>query len=107
MDGLAIARHDPHQPTRTADHVLLPPAGRVEAIVTGPAATKPARLVSRCVDTGPQGDPNPAMIRADMVPQSASQATPRIPQSSLKPHVTSLDLTTEEKVSPRFTAIFT
>ena len=107
MDGMPIARNDPHHATRMADHVLLPPAGRVEAIVTGPAATKSARLVSRCVDTGPQGDPNPAMILADIVPQSASQATPKISQSSLKSYVKSLDLTAEEKAPPRFTAIFT
>jgi suppressor of ftsI len=107
MDGMPIARHDPHHPTRVLDHVLLPPAGRVEAIVTGPAATKSTRLVSRCVDTGPQGDPNPAMILADIVPQSASQATPKISQSSLKSYVKSLDLTAEEKAPPRFTAIFT
>ena len=107
MDGMPIARHDPDHPTRVLDHVLLPPAGRVEAIVTGPAATKSTRLVSRCVDTGPQGDPNPAMILADIVPQSASQATPRISQSSLKSYVKSLDLTAEEKAPPRFTAIFT
>src|SRR5580692_11142749 len=50
MDGMPIAQHDPNHPTRTADHVLLPPAGRVEAIVTGPAAGTPRRLVSRCVD---------------------------------------------------------
>ena len=107
MDGMPIAQHDPHHPTRVADHVLLPPAGRMEAIVTGPAATKSTRLVSGCVDTGPQGDPNPAMILADIIPQSASQATPRISQSSLKPYVKSLDLTAEEKAPPRFTVIFT
>src|SRR6202030_3516275 len=78
MDGMPIAEHDPSRRTRSADHVLLPPAGRLEAIVTGPAATAPGRLVSRCVDTGPQGDANPAMILADIVAQSASEATPRI-----------------------------
>ena len=107
MDGMPIAQHDAHHPTRVADHVLLPPAGRMEAIVTGPAATKSTRLVSGCVDTGPQGDPNPAMILADIIPQSASQATPRISQSSLKPYVKSPDLTAEEKAPPRFTVIFT
>src|ERR1700692_3800300 len=35
MDGMPIARHDPDHRTRTADHVSLPPAGRLEAIVTG------------------------------------------------------------------------
>ena len=107
MDGMPIARHDPDHPTRVAGHVLLPPAGRVEAIVTGPAATQSTLLVSRCVDTGPQGDPNPAMILADIVRQSASPATPRISQSSLKPYMKSLDLTAEEKAPSRFTVIFT
>jgi len=107
MDGMPIAQHDPSHRTRIAEHVLLPPAGRVEAIVTGPAATAPGLLVSRCVDTGPQGDPNPAMILADIVRQSASPATPRISQSSLKPYLKSLDLTAEEKAPSRFTVIFT
>src|SRR6266404_3234450 len=45
MDGMPIALHDPDHRTRTTDHVLLPPAGRLEAIVTGPAAGTPRRLV--------------------------------------------------------------
>jgi len=46
MDGEPIAHHDPDHRTRVADHVLLPPAGRLEAIVTGPAAGMPQRLIS-------------------------------------------------------------
>ena len=107
MDGMPIAWHDPDHRTRIADHVLLPPAGRVEAIVTGPAAGAPRRLVSRCVDTGPDGDPNPSMVLADLVPKSASRATPRISESSLKPDLKSLDLAAEEKTPPRFSVIFT
>jgi len=107
LDGMPIARHDPDHPTRVAGHVLLPPAGRVEAIVTGPAATKSTRLVSRCVDTGPQGDPNPAMILADIVAKSRSQTTPRLREASREPDVKSLDLSAEEKVPPRFTVTFT
>src|SRR5260370_36949390 len=34
MDGMPIALHDSNHRTRSADHVLLPPAGRLEAIVT-------------------------------------------------------------------------
>src|ERR1700674_4352344 len=71
MDGMPIALHDPNHRTRIVDHVLLPPAGRIEAIVTGPSAGTPRRLISHCVDTGPVGDPNPAMILADIVPRSA------------------------------------
>jgi suppressor of ftsI len=107
MDGMPIAQHDPNHRTRIADHVLLPPAGRVEAIVTGPAAGAQRRLVSRCVDTGPDGDPNPSMVLADLVPKSASRATPRISESSLKPDLKSLDLAAEEKTPPRFSVIFT
>src|SRR3984893_17191312 len=84
MDGEPIAAHDPDHRTRIAGHVLLPPAGRLEAIVTGPAAGTPGRLVSRCVDTGPDGDPNPAMILADLVPRPAEDATPKIPESAIK-----------------------
>src|SRR5205823_3141243 len=72
MDGMPVAQHDPNHPSRIADHVLLAPAGRMEAIVTGPAAGAAIRLISHCVDTGPQGDPNPAMVLADVVPKPAS-----------------------------------
>jgi FtsP/CotA-like multicopper oxidase with cupredoxin domain len=49
------------------NHVLVPPAGRVEAIVTGPLADSHATLRSLCFDTGPDGDSNPAMVVADIV----------------------------------------
>src|SRR3981081_1515608 len=35
MECYPIAHHDPDHRTRIADHFLLPPAGRLEAIVTG------------------------------------------------------------------------
>jgi FtsP/CotA-like multicopper oxidase with cupredoxin domain len=107
MDGEPIAHHDPDHRTRAADHVLLPPAGRLEAIVTGPAAGTPQRLISRCVDTGPDGDPNPAMVLADIVPRSATDSTSKISQSSLKPDFKTLDLAAEEKAPPRFIVTFT
>src|SRR5882762_524650 len=106
MDGEPIARHDPDHRTRVADHVLLPPAGRLEAIVTGPAAGMPQRLISHCVDTGPDGDPNPAMVLADIVPRSAADSTRKISQSSLKPDFKTLDLAAEEKAPPRFIVTF-
>jgi FtsP/CotA-like multicopper oxidase with cupredoxin domain len=107
MDGMPIAQHDPHHPTRMADHVLLPPAGRLEAIVSGPTAASPRHLISRCVDTGPDGDPNPAMILADIAPRPATNATPKLSKSSLQPEIKELDLAAEEKVPPRFTVTFT
>jgi len=107
MDGMPIALHDPNRGTRIVDHVLLPPAGRLEAIVTGPAAGTARHLVSRCVDTGPDGDPNPAMVLADIVPRSATDSPAIARKSSLKPEFKALDLTAEEKAPPRFTVTFT
>src|SRR6202140_1341284 len=107
MDGMPIALHDPNHPTRITNHVLLPPAGRLEAIVTGPAAGMPRRLISRCVDTGPDGDSNPAMVLADIVSRSSADAISRISESPLKPALNPLDFAAEEKVPPRFIVTFT
>jgi suppressor of ftsI len=107
MDGMPIARHDPNHRTLIADHVLLPPAGRVEAIVTSPAAGTPRRLISRCVDTGPDGDPNPAMVLADIATRSSASSPAKAARSSLKPELKTLDLVAEEKAPPRFTVTFT
>src|SRR5258707_138663 len=38
LDGMPLAYHDPEHPKRTTNHLLLAPAGRLEAIVTGPPA---------------------------------------------------------------------
>jgi FtsP/CotA-like multicopper oxidase with cupredoxin domain len=67
LDGMPLAYHDPSVRKRSMKHVLLPPAGRVEAIVTGPPANSNAALRSLCFDTGPDGDSNPAMVLADIV----------------------------------------
>jgi suppressor of ftsI len=107
MDGMPIALHDPNHRTRIVDHVLLPPAGRLEAIVTGPEAGTPRRLISGCVDTGPDGDPNPAMVLADIVPRRAAGSIQKVLKSSRKPDLKSLDLAAEEKAPPRFTVTFT
>jgi suppressor of ftsI len=107
MDGVPISQHDPGHRTRTADHVLLPPAGRMEAIVIGPTTGTSSHLVSRCVDTGPAGDPNPAMILADIAAQPAEKVTSRASRSSLKPVPKALDLTVEEKSPPQFVVTFT
>src|SRR5260370_32592288 len=74
---MPLAYHDPSIRTRSMSHVLLPPAGRVEAIVTGPPADSHVALRSRCFDTGPDGDSNPAMILADIVSAKPSSLQPR------------------------------
>jgi FtsP/CotA-like multicopper oxidase with cupredoxin domain len=74
LDGMPLAFHDPKHRTEFADHILVPPAGRVEAIVTGPKPGAQASLRTLCFDTGSDGDPNPAMVLADMV--DLAQPTP-------------------------------
>ena len=66
LDGMPLSYHDPQRSTRKGDHILLPPAGRVEVIVIGPPSGAAATLSTRCVDTGPDGDANPAMVIADV-----------------------------------------
>jgi FtsP/CotA-like multicopper oxidase with cupredoxin domain len=66
LDGMPLSYHDPQRSTRKVDHVLLPPAGRVEAIVIGPPSGSAVTLSTRCVDTGPDGDANPDMVIADV-----------------------------------------
>jgi suppressor of ftsI len=107
MDGMPVGQHDPNHRTRIADHVLLPPAGRLEAIITGPSSAAPHRLISRCVDTGPDGDPNPAMTLADIVPKHALVATGGNTGKQRKPDLKTLDLSAEEKEAPRFVVTFT
>src|SRR5207302_11300199 len=77
LDGMPLAYHDPSIRKRSMSHVLVPPAGRVEAIVTGPPADSHAALRSRCFDTGRDGDSNPAMVLADLVPAQPSSVQPR------------------------------
>lgn len=66
LDGMPLGYHDPRRRTEQVHHILLAPAGRVEAIITGPKAGMQTRLRSLCVDTGADGDPNPEMTIADV-----------------------------------------
>jgi FtsP/CotA-like multicopper oxidase with cupredoxin domain len=75
LDGMPLAFHDPTRRTEEFHHVLLPPAGRVEAIVTGPRAGIHASLRTSCVDTGKAGDPNLAMVLADLDTTVQAKAT--------------------------------
>jgi suppressor of ftsI len=64
LDGVPLAVRYPHRALRRVDHLVIPPAGRLEAIVVGPAAGPNRTLRSRCVDLGAAGDPNPEMLLA-------------------------------------------
>jgi FtsP/CotA-like multicopper oxidase with cupredoxin domain len=109
MDGAPLAYRDPRHPTRVTDHVLLPPAGRLEAIVTGPRAGARATLRTRCVDTGPDGDSNPAMVLAEIVP--GAHTTIRQPVARLQQEPAAFgmpqNLAQVEQSAPQATIIFT
>jgi FtsP/CotA-like multicopper oxidase with cupredoxin domain len=90
------------------DHVLLPPGGRVEAIVTGPPANSNITLRTRCVDTGTDGDWNPEMILANILPKRPSAVSAHYVPIDKRPPVRNLvDVTGFEKNSPDFTVNFT
>jgi suppressor of ftsI len=108
LDGMPLGYHDPTHPTRSADHVLVPPAGRMEAIVTGPASGGKTAFRSLCVDTGVDGDPNPGMVLADIVPARGSAEVP--PQTSTDvelPAYKVVNLKAAEHTEPDFAVIFT
>ena len=107
MDGMPLAYHDPDHPTRVAEHVLLSPAGRLEAIVTGPAVRSSAFLRTRCVDTGPVGDPNPAMVLADLVPGPPNLSRSSNEVNAQPPAYKRIDLAAEQNAPPRFVVVFT
>jgi FtsP/CotA-like multicopper oxidase with cupredoxin domain len=110
LDGMPLSYHDPHRSTRRVDHVLVPPAGRVEAIVIGPTSNSQATLSSRCVDTGPDGDANPAMVIADVgAPGDHSAARDVLDSTGPPAHdkVTKTLLHELEVDKPDFTVTFT
>jgi len=99
FDGVPINENgNAEQPVVWRGHILLPPAGRAEFIVKGPAEGVRASLVTRSVDTGPAGENDPTRPLAAIVtkanavePQSqvpvspASSIAPTIPLSQVKP----------------------
>jgi suppressor of ftsI len=108
MDGMPLAVHDPDHPTRLADHVLLPPAGRLEAIVSSPASGTHASLRTRCVNTGTAGDPNPGMVLADIVPDRKHSALVALRSGDPQPPLPrKVDLEAWEKSAPDFVVNFT
>jgi FtsP/CotA-like multicopper oxidase with cupredoxin domain len=112
LDGMPIAYHQPESPTRTANHFLLAPAGRLEAIVTGPPQGVHAALRTLCVDTGPAGDPNPGMVLADIVPRSAqvesTASTKQARAVDKRPPVHSpIDVERFKNTAPDFVVTFT
>ena len=108
LDGMPLAYHDPKHPRKIVDHALVPPAGRLEAIVTGPDRAAHLSLRTLCVDTGPLGDPNPGMVLADLHTGSSAQPAPERNNRKLRPpEYKSVDLSAYESSQPDFAVVFT
>ncbi len=78
FDGVPLDAWPGNPTSRTVSHLLIPPAGRAEFVVTGTG--KPSVLRSACFDSGKVGDPDPPAIIANLVPTAqatnASDAAP-------------------------------
>ena len=110
LDGMPFAFHEPNIRSRRFSHVLLAPAGRMEAIVTGPPSGERATLHTRCFDTGSDGDPNGAMVLADLVPKHSSRVPRTIVEDTGRPVYQAVPLAIKHSVEqsePQFTAVFT
>lgn len=112
LDGIPLTYHEPEIPTRIAHHLLLAPAGRLEAIVTGPPAGTRSVLRTICVDTGPDGDPNPGMVLADLAQASSDQPTSGPPEQvhaidNPPPLYKPIDAERLKKAAPDFIVTFT
>src|ERR1700688_3342676 len=108
LDGMPLAYHEPKHPTKIVEHVLVPPAGRLEAIVTGPGASIHSAFRTRCVNTGPDGDPNPAMVLADVRPGSSAPLVKQVVNRDVRPaQYKQVDLGAYEVSRPDFVVSFT
>jgi len=113
LDGMPLAYRGPDGPTRATDHLLLSPAGRLEAIVTGPPSGTLRALRTLCVDTGPDGDPNPGMVLADLTQPSSDRIGSKSPPKQVhaidehRPLYKRFDPERLKKTTPDFTVTFT
>ena len=113
LDGMPLAYHEPRTPTLTAKHLLVAPAGRLEAIVTGSPPGAYVALRTLCVDTGPDGDPNPGMVLADLVQPSSGRPGSHASREQLhavdhRPAVYKpIDVEPFKRTAPEFTVTFT
>jgi len=106
LDGMPLAYHEPSRPRQFLDHFLLAPAGRIEAIVTGPPIGDRTALRTRCVDTGPDGDANPEMVLADIIPGRQIPAS-RYVRTTGRPVYKIVHVDRLEKSVPDFVCTFT
>jgi suppressor of ftsI len=66
IDGFALDSYPGTPPTVTVPYLVVPVAARAEFVVTGPVSGA-TKLRTLCYDTGPNGDPDPMVILADIL----------------------------------------
>jgi FtsP/CotA-like multicopper oxidase with cupredoxin domain len=89
FDGVPVGSQDGRRQGRTItrNHILVPPAGRVEFIMTAPSASvQNAALVTRRVHTGPKGFIDPTRTLATISPTRSAEKLPVIPLPSAAPN---------------------
>jgi FtsP/CotA-like multicopper oxidase with cupredoxin domain len=87
LDGVPIHNKDlPLSHSIRLNHLGVPPGGRIEFVVEGPAAGSKASLVTRGVNTGAMGENDPTRAIAEVV----AKADAPEPQSSLAKNPTPL-----------------
>ena len=74
-DGVPLGTLPGSARTQTLEHIVIPPAGRAEFIVTG--SRVPAVLRTAAYDTGPIGDKNPKAELATLVDDGGGTAADR------------------------------
>jgi FtsP/CotA-like multicopper oxidase with cupredoxin domain len=84
LDGVPVdANGDAKNHLLWQNHLGIPPGGRIEFVVKGPAEGTPASLVTRSVNTGAIGENDPSRPLATIVAkQDASEPPSKLPQSA-------------------------
>ncbi|HEX4014912.1 MAG TPA: multicopper oxidase family protein [Candidatus Cybelea sp.] len=95
IDGYALNVNPGDPPVMNVNRYVIPVAGRVEFVVTGPASGT-SELRTLCYNSGPGGDPDPPEILADIRAPDRSDARdepaagpmlPRLGTATVKPLV--------------------
>jgi suppressor of ftsI len=75
IDGFALDTYPGTPPTEIESTLIVPPASRAEFVVTGPASGH-AKFRTLCYNTGPNGDPDPEILLANLkAPQRRERAS--------------------------------
>ncbi len=85
QDGVPIGEYPGAPQSLTATNIVIPPAGRVEFLITG--KTSPISMTSLCYNAGPAGDANPQVVLGALVndsnwPASLQTAVKRVPAAA-------------------------